>query len=133
MARSDARAAYDNLRKPRILVHGGQRTYWPFTIDEIMHLCALCEKHISASSTTTVKMSMVKEPEIHFENGFISAAFLRVDGSYFKDREAISFNGDGFIGFCGWASSRNERPFIDAFIEWTEWLDMTHGRYGVCR
>lgn len=47
-------------------------------------------------------------------------AFLKVDGSYFGKREAISFNRDGFIGFAGWASSVNVQPMINAFIRWCD-------------
>lgn len=47
-------------------------------------------------------------------------AFLTVKGTYFNDREAISFNPDGFIGFCGWASSKNSEPFINGFVKWCD-------------
>lgn len=33
-------------------------------------------------------------------------------------RQAITFESDGFIGFCGWADSHNQKPFIDGFMEW---------------
>ena len=50
-------------------------------------------------------------------------AYVRVDGPYFEDREGISFEPGGFIGFAGWADSRNERPFLVAFARWLdEWL-----------
>lgn len=45
---------------------------------------------------------------------------LRVRGPYFDRREAVTFGTSGFIGFCGWASSCNERPFLDGFREWCE-------------
>lgn len=47
-------------------------------------------------------------------------AMLKVNGSYFKEREAISFNEDGFIGFAGWASGYNLKPFANAFEKWME-------------
>lgn len=50
-------------------------------------------------------------------------AYVRVDGPYFEDREGISLEPGGFIGFAGWADSRNERPFLVAFARWLdEWL-----------
>ena len=50
-------------------------------------------------------------------------AYVRVDGPYFEDREGISLEPGGFIGFAGWADSRNERPFLCAFARWLdEWL-----------
>lgn len=53
----------------------------------------------------------------------IEAAFIRVSSNYFSGREAISFNEDGFIGFAGWASDTNIKPFIRAFYRWiTEWM-----------
>ena len=49
---------------------------------------------------------------------------LLVDGTYFSSREAVTFNSDGFIGFCGWASGYNNKPFIDGFIKWCD--DLTN-------
>lgn len=49
--------------------------------------------------------------------------FLRVSGSYFSDREGISFNSrDNFIGFCGWADGCNRTPFILGFLDWVDEL-----------
>lgn len=46
---------------------------------------------------------------------------LRWDGA---QREAISFNADGFIGFCGWASSANTLPVVEAFKDWCDLMAM---------
>ncbi|MCB7160071.1 hypothetical protein LI071_05210 [Bacillus subtilis] len=45
-----------------------------------------------------------------------------INSHYFTQREAISFNPDGIIGFAGWADSDNTKPIIDAFIEWVDYL-----------
>ena len=50
--------------------------------------------------------------------GTLQYAYLYVDGSYFKKREAVSFNEGGFIGFAGWASDRNVQPILRAFVRW---------------
>jgi hypothetical protein len=47
---------------------------------------------------------------------------LTVQGTYFGKREAITFNRDGFIGFAGWASTINTKPFIDGFVKWCDEL-----------
>jgi hypothetical protein len=47
---------------------------------------------------------------------------ITVEGTYFKKREAISFNTGGFIGFAGWACTNNTKPFIDGFIKWCDEL-----------
>jgi hypothetical protein len=41
---------------------------------------------------------------------------------YFEEREAVSFNRDGFIGFCGWADSKHEKPVLEGFYQWIEWM-----------
>lgn len=45
-------------------------------------------------------------------------AELRCKADYFDDREAVTFNTDGFIGFAGWADSTNVVPIIEGFKEW---------------
>lgn len=65
------------------------------------------------------------QPQINLADGGrgIRSAFLRVSGFYFQDREAISFNEDGFIGIAGWADDTNVQPFLRAFYRWVcEWM-----------
>lgn len=85
--------------------------------------------------TSACEMSLGKL-DIRAVGAYVRDAYIRVDGPYFEGREAISINPDGFIGFAGWADSRNERPFLCAFARWLdEWLfspDMRGlGREGV--
>ena len=54
------------------------------------------------------------------ENGNLKSAFIKVSSHYFEGREAISFYKNGVICFCRWASSTNEKPFINAFIKWVD-------------
>lgn len=58
----------------------------------------------------------------HNNGGCIESIFIKVDAFNFEDREAISFNSNGFIGFCGWASSKNAVPMFNAFDKWLEYL-----------
>ncbi|SEG13810.1 hypothetical protein [Marinobacterium lutimaris] len=39
---------------------------------------------------------------------------------YFDDREAVSFNHTGFIGFAGWADDSNIQPVLSGFCKWVE-------------
>jgi len=73
-------------------------------------------------------LRMVRKNDIKTVNG-CKTLFLRCSGTmsnggkrffHFRDREAISFNRDGFIGFAGWADSSNVKPFISAFIKWCD-------------
>lgn len=52
----------------------------------------------------------------------IKQAFVFVDGSYFDKRECISFNHDGFIGFCGWADDLYTMPIVRGFRTWVDEL-----------
>lgn len=45
-------------------------------------------------------------------------AELRCRADYFDNREAISFNTDGFIGFAGWADDTNVQPILEGFKAW---------------
>lgn len=53
----------------------------------------------------------------------MATAYLTAKGAYFDDREVISFNYDGFIGFCGAADSQNTEPVLEAFREWCDYLE----------
>ncbi len=44
--------------------------------------------------------------------------YMTCRADYFEEREAISFNRDGFIGMAGWASSKNLKPIQEAVIAW---------------
>lgn len=85
----------------------------------------------------TMKLSVLRIKDIEFKDGQLVKAYFGVDGfidhsnnsntkkgkfCYFKRREAISFNSDGFIGFAGWADSRNVQPFLKVFKEWVSYL-----------
>lgn len=58
----------------------------------------------------------------HSEKGRLIWVEFTVDGDYFKDREGITFNSDGFVGFAGWASDTNCEPFVNAFTDWVNWM-----------
>lgn len=45
-------------------------------------------------------------------------AGIRCKSYYFDDREAVSFNPDGFVGFAGWADDENVQPILAGFMEW---------------
>ena len=77
-----------------------------------------------------MELSPPRKQDISYKKGVIEYCFFMVDCktipndesvkpfNQWKRREAISFNKDGFIGFAGWASTGNEKPFVSAFNEW---------------
>ena len=46
--------------------------------------------------------------------------FMTCRTEQWDSREAVSFNRDGFIGFAGWADSKNIQPILDAVGDWLE-------------
>ncbi len=96
-------------------------TYQDIGIEELNILIKLLNKHISDFSNC---MIMIKEPNniVLDKNKKIKFVELKVKGTYFDDREAITFNEDGWIGFAGWADMTNIIPFIMAFVEWCSYL-----------
>jgi hypothetical protein len=69
----------------------------------------------------SVKPPLKKDTVVLKTKGLRYAA-IKVNGSYFSGREGITFNQDEFIGFAGWASGYNVKPFVDAFEKWIDWL-----------
>jgi hypothetical protein len=78
-------------------------------------------KKLRKSTEISLRMSE-KIKSKYKTNGDLITCFLRVNGSYFTNRECISFNAEGFIGFCGWADSTNQKPIVDSFIQWCDYL-----------
>lgn len=95
---------------------------------DIYRLIQLLNKEIYDSKNSTV--FMVKE--IKFRKFGIEKTFnedktlhfieIRVMGSYFKDREAFTFNTNGFIAIANWADSTNLEIFTAAFKKWCDYL-----------
>lgn len=75
-----------------------------------------CETSVS-TMTLSKKINIKKRP-----NGSITSCFLYVNSHYFVQRECISFNADGFIGFAGWADQGNVNPILRAFLKWCDYM-----------
>jgi len=54
-------------------------------------------------------------------------AALTCRSHYFRKREAVTFNGNGFIGFAGWADAENVKPIIAGFLAWCDTLTASGG------
>jgi hypothetical protein len=62
---------------------------------------------------------LVKHVKVFKRTG-LKFAYLKVKGSYFESREAISFNENGFIGFGGELDDKNVQPILKAFCRWCD-------------
>ena len=100
-------------------------SYADITEGDILSLLMLLNREIKKSnkagetSVSTMhmssKISMKKRT-----NGTIIKCFLYINSHYFTQREAISFNEDGYIGFAGWADQGNTNPLLRAFLRWCD-------------
>jgi hypothetical protein len=64
---------------------------------------------------------LVKHVKVYKRTG-LKYAYLKVKGSYFDSREAISLNENGFIGFGGELDDKNVQPILRAFCRWCNLL-----------
>ena len=89
----------------------------------IMNLNKEIKKSNKAGETSTDTMHLSKKIAIKKNrDGSIVSCYLYMNSHYFTQREAISFNSDGFIGFAGWADQGNTNPLLRAFLKWCDYL-----------
>lgn len=105
-------------------------TYDDITEGDILALVMLLNKYIKKANkdneTSVDSMCLSKKIDMKKKrNGTIEKCFLYVNSHYFTQRECISFNCDGFIGFAGWADQGNTNPILRAFLEWCDYLAET--------
>jgi len=74
------------------------------------------------SRSMDMRISKELKRDFKFDRLGIIEGGIYIDGSYFKRREGVYFNEDGFIGFCGWADGSNKMPIITAFTRWCDYL-----------
>ena len=102
-------------------------TYQDITEGDILALLIMLNKKTkvacknNAMSVSSISISR-KIKSKFTTNGRLIECYLFMNSHYFTQRECISFNKDGFIGFCGWADERNTTPIIEAFKEWCDVL-----------
>jgi hypothetical protein len=102
-------------------------SYADITEGDICTLVMLLNKNIKQAcknhemSVDSMRMSE-KIRSKYTTSGKLIECYLFINSHYFTRRECISFNKDGFIGFCGWAGGKNPVPIIRAFAQWCDAL-----------
>lgn len=102
-------------------------TYGDITEGDILPLVMLLQQELKKAAkdceTSVSTMTLSKKITIKKRsNGSITSCFLYVNSHYFEQRECISFNADGFIGFAGWADQGNVNPILRAFLKWCDYM-----------
>ena len=75
---------------------------------------------VSSRCDGTYRMNAPIRASIAFKGWM---AELTCRAFYFKKREAITFNDNGFIGFAGWADDTNIQPILSGFTKWVKWME----------
>lgn len=65
----------------------------------------------------TYRMHRVRDLRLVFGK---KVAELRCQSRYFENREAVTFNQNGFIGIGGWADDQHLAPIINGFVKWVK-------------
>lgn len=102
-------------------------SYEKVTEGDILALVMMLNQEIKKSNKAgeTSVESMYLSSKINMKkrtNGTIIKCFLYTNSHYYTQREAISFNENGFIGFAGWADQGNTNPLLRAFLRWCDYL-----------
>jgi hypothetical protein len=68
-----------------------------------------------------VAMKISGSPRSRISGDGLFYAVFEVDSGYFKHREAISFQENGFVSITPWADEVNLVPFVNAMARWITW------------
>ena len=102
-------------------------SYSNITEGDILTLTMMLNKEMKKANkdceTSTGTLNLSRKINMKRKSGgSIICCYLYVNSHYFTQRECISFNEDGFIGFAGWADQGNMNPILRAFIKWCDYL-----------
>ena len=102
-------------------------SYSNITEGDILTLTMMLNKEMKKANkdceTSTGTLNLSRKINMKRKSGgSIICCYLYVNSHYFTQRECISFNEDGFIGFAGWADQGNVNPILRAFIKWCDYL-----------
>ena len=123
-------AVAENARKAgREAFSNAGLTYSVLTPASMKRLRALVNDRMKASGLIEESFRCRQRAVIK-DTPFGRYAEIRCRSYYFDNREAISFNTDGFIGFAGWADDQNVQPIVEGFKAWVSELAATQTTEG---
>jgi len=102
------------------------KSYKAITKKEIQTLRKILKSKLAVFENEDHKMALTSASayqNVYDKSGSVVNYSFRVSSTWFDNREAITFNSNGFIGFAGWADNTNIKPFLEAFNEWIDLED----------
>jgi hypothetical protein len=91
-------------------------TYADLTVEKLRKLVVVINNKMKESNL--IQGTYRCNGRVKFQNKTRFFAGLTCKSFYFKDREVVSFNDDGFIGFAGWSDDTNVQPILAGFKQW---------------
>lgn len=116
-------------REARAVFKEAGLTYAVLTPGSMRRLRAAINERMKASGSIDGTFRC-KQRGVVTETQWGRFAELRCKANYFDDREAVTFNTDGFIGFAGWAAKTNVQPILEGFKAWVS--EMAGGSTADC-
>lgn len=111
-------SAVRNAARDRFAATG--KAYSDLTKDQLISLRDHIADEMKASNLIDGSFKMNAHVKtVRWPSGW---AALTCRSHYFRKREAVTFNGNGFIGFAGWADAENVKPIIAGFLAWCDTL-----------
>ena len=104
-----------NSNEARALFSGANLNYSVITQKNMQRLRTLINKQMKGSGL--IKGTFSCHQRAKTCEGY---AEIQCRSFYFNNREAVTFNTDGFIGFAGWADEKNIQPVLAGFAEWVK-------------
>lgn len=92
-------------------------TYSVISLESLRSLRAKINQRMIASGAIGGTLRCRQRATLRVRDGY---AEIRCRASYFDNREAVTFNTDGFIGFAGWADKDNVQPILQGFSDWVK-------------
>ena len=110
-------------------------TYANLTLGDIFILMGILSNELSSymeyggdhAQQMAMRLHTPKVKDIKGSVNGLKYAYIKISGSYFKEREGISFNENGRIGFGGELSDVNTEPVLKAFCQWCDTLTSQKG------
>jgi hypothetical protein len=93
--------------------------YDVLTEDNLEHLRAKIDAATLASGLIDSTFRAREPATLHKQPGN-HWADIRCSAYYFEDRQAVTFEDGGFVGFAGWADDTNVQPILSAFVSWVD-------------
>jgi hypothetical protein len=100
-------------------------TYAALTAESLERLRARIDAEMIASGLIDHTYRARESATLHEQPGN-RWADIRCSAYYFEDRQAVTFEPTGFVGFAGWADEENVQPILAAFVDWVDELLQKH-------